>query len=63
MSRSLTVSSRRLRKDRGVSSVEYIIILVLVAITGIALFKKLGGTVKTKMDNSNQKIEGEVAPL
>ena len=61
MTRSRSLS--RLRKDRGVSSVEYIIILVLVAITGIALFKTLGTRVKEKMDNSNATINSEVKPL
>jgi Flp pilus assembly pilin Flp len=37
---------KRARKDRGISSVEYIIILVLVALTGIAVFKLFGGTIK-----------------
>lgn len=60
MSRSL---ARRNRKDRGVSSVEYIIILVLVAITGIALFKALGGNVRTKMNESNTAISNEVKPV
>ena len=57
MTRSL---ARRNRKDRGVSSVEYIIILVLVAITGIALFKALGTNVKNKMNDSNKAIESDV---
>ena len=47
---------KRARKDRGISSVEYIIILVLVALTGIAVFKLFGGTIKTKMTTANNTM-------
>ena len=50
------------RKDRGVSSVEYIIILVLVALTGIAVFKLFGGTIKTKMTTANNSVQNDVNP-
>ena len=59
MSRSLM---RRSRKDRGVSSVEYIIILVLVALTGIAVFKLFGGTIKQKMTTANSTVQSDVTP-
>ncbi len=59
MSRSLV---RRARKDKGVSSVEYIIILVLVALTGIAVFKMFGGTIKGKMTTANQTMTTDVVP-
>jgi Flp pilus assembly pilin Flp len=58
MSRSLA----RLRKDKGVSSVEYIIILVLVALTGIAVFKIFGGQIKTKMNTANNTMQNDVNP-
>jgi len=48
---------KRSRKDRGISSVEYIIILVLVALTGIAVFKLFGGTIKTKMTDANTQMQ------
>jgi Flp pilus assembly pilin Flp len=50
----------RARKDRGISSVEYIIILVLVALTGIAVFKLFGGTIKSKMTTANSTIQSDV---
>ena len=50
------------RKDRGISSVEYIIILVLVALTGIAVFKLFGGTIKTKMTTANSTVQSDVNP-
>ena len=52
---------KRSRKDRGISSVEYIIILVLVALTGIAVFKLFGGTIKSKMTDANTQMQ-TVAP-
>jgi Flp pilus assembly pilin Flp len=59
MSRSLL---RRARKDKGVSSVEYIIILVLVALTGIAVFKIFGGQIKQKMTTANTTMQNDVNP-
>ena len=53
---------KRTRKDRGISSVEYIIILVLVALTGIAVFKLFGGTIKTKMTTANNTMTSDVNP-
>ena len=50
----------RARKDRGISSVEYIIILVLVALTGIAVFKLFGGTIKSKMTAANSTMQSDV---
>jgi Flp pilus assembly pilin Flp len=50
------------RKDRGISSVEYIIILVLVALTGIAVFKLFGGTIRDKMTTANTTVQGQVVP-
>jgi Flp pilus assembly pilin Flp len=59
MARSLL---RRARRDRGVSSVEYIIILVLVALTGIAVFKIFGGQIKSKMNTANNTMQSDVVP-
>jgi Flp pilus assembly pilin Flp len=53
---------KRTRKDRGISSVEYIIILVLVALTGIAVFKLFGTTIKNKMTTANQNVDTNVNP-
>ncbi len=53
---------RRARKDRGVSSVEYIIILVLVALTGIAVFKIFGTTIKDKMTKADSTMKTDVVP-
>lgn len=53
---------KRARPDRGISSVEYIIILVLVALTGIAVFKLFGGTIRDKMTTANTTVQGQVVP-
>lgn len=53
---------QRARKDKGISSVEYIIILVLVALTGIAVFKLFGGTIKNKMTTANNTVNTDVQP-
>jgi Flp pilus assembly pilin Flp len=53
---------KRSRKDKGISSVEYIIILVLVALTGIAVFKLFGGTIKNKMTTANNTVNSDVNP-
>ena len=53
---------KRTRQDRGISSVEYIIILVLVALTGIAVFKLFGTTVKNKMTTANTTVDSQVNP-
>ena len=53
---------RRSRKEAGVSSVEYIIILVLVALTGIAVFKIFGGKIKDKMNTANNTMQSDVNP-
>ena len=54
--------AKRARNDKGISSVEYIIILVLVALTGIAVFKLFGGTIKTKMTTANNTMTSDVNP-
>jgi Flp pilus assembly pilin Flp len=50
-------SALRKRRDAGISSVEYIIILVFIAITGVALFQKFGTSIKTKMTTANSTFD------
>jgi Flp pilus assembly pilin Flp len=45
------------RDERGLSTVEYVILLVLIAIAGLALWKGLGDTVVEKIKGSNEKLE------
>ncbi|MBZ0117798.1 MAG: hypothetical protein K8H88_12420 [Sandaracinaceae bacterium] len=46
-----------LRDERGLTTVEYIIILCLIAIVGFAVWKKFGATVKTKVSDSTDTID------
>jgi Flp pilus assembly pilin Flp len=46
------------RNERGLSTVEYIIILALIAIVGISAWSKFGTTVKSKIEGSQTVIEG-----
>jgi Flp pilus assembly pilin Flp len=48
-----------LRDERGLTTVEYIIILCLIAVVGFAIWKKFGETVKSKVGGA----EGVVGTL
>lgn len=45
-----------LRDDAGLSTVEYIIILVLIAIVGMAAWKTFGEKVKEKIGGSTTRV-------
>ncbi len=45
-----------LRDDRGLSTVEYVVILVLIAIAAISTWRAFGGTIMAKIDSSNIAI-------
>lgn len=54
-----------LRDERGLTTVEYIIILCLIAVVGFAIWKKFGETVKQKVggaDNVIGTLPNESAP-
>lgn len=46
-----------LRDTRGLTTVEYIIILCLIAVVGFAVWKKFGETVKTKVNAADSTLE------
>ncbi len=46
-----------LKDDRGLSTVEYIIILCLICIVAFAAWKKFGETVKGKVGGANDQVE------
>lgn len=48
------------RDERGLSTVEYVILLVLMAVAGITIWNTLGGTVVKKIRESNGRIDAEV---
>lgn len=45
--------------ERGLTTVEYIIVLVLIAVTGFAIWKKFGSTVKAKVQGSEGLIQDQ----
>jgi Flp pilus assembly pilin Flp len=47
-----------LTDTRGLSTVEYIMILCLVAVVGFAMWQKFGTTVKTKVRGSDGILSG-----
>jgi Flp pilus assembly pilin Flp len=46
------------RDERGLSTVEYIIILVLIAVAGIGLWRAFGDTVSEKISSATSEVEG-----
>ena len=46
------------KDERGLSTVEYVIILVLIAVSAVGIWKTFGETIVTKITNSNTKING-----
>ena len=51
-------SSSLMRDTRGLSTVEYIIILVLIAVAGIALWQEFGNAVMDRIGQSTDAING-----
>lgn len=42
----------------GLSTVEYVIILILIAVVGITAWRTFGNTVVTKINSGNSQISG-----
>ena len=50
---------RSLKQDtRGLSSVEYLILLVLIGVAGITVWKKIGGTIDEQATTADQTLGG-----
>jgi Flp pilus assembly pilin Flp len=50
---------RSLKNDtRGLSTVEYLILLVVIAVAGISVWKQVGTSIKTKATTSKTSIDG-----
>ena len=47
-----------MHNKQGLSTVEYVIILCLLAILAIGTWNKFGGAVREKLDNATNEIEG-----
>ncbi len=50
------------RDERGLSTVEYVIILVLVAVMSIGVWRTFGTKVYTRVSDSNKAMEKDVVP-
>lgn len=48
------------RNDKGAGATEYLLVLVLIAITVILIFQKFGQNIKSKMTDANSKVESQV---
>ena len=48
------------RDERGLSTVEYVIILILIAASAIGIWSTFGKTVKEKIDDANKEVQQEV---
>ena len=46
--------------ERGLSTVEYVIILVLIAVTGITIWSKFGKTIVDKITDSESQVKDRV---
>ena len=56
---ALQLRMEELRKDAaGLSTVEYIIILILIAVVAIGLWRTFGTTVNTKITSATGGVQG-----
>jgi len=46
------------KNTEGLSTVEYVIILILIAVVGITAWRTFGQTVVTKINSGNSQISG-----
>ncbi len=54
-----TKNLRKLANDTaGLSTVEYVIILILIAVVGITAWRTFGNTVVTKINSGNSQVSG-----
>jgi Flp pilus assembly pilin Flp len=55
--RSLVSGRALFRDERGLSTVEYVIILVLIAVLGIGVWRTFGEKLRAKIDYSTGEVE------
>jgi Flp pilus assembly pilin Flp len=58
--RARLTGSSLVRDEAGLSTVEYVIILVLIAAIAIGTWKTFGGKVKTGLENASNNFETNV---
>jgi len=49
-------------ETEGLSTVEYVILLVLIAVVGIAAWRTFGSTIVTKINGGNSAVQGMGSP-
>jgi len=47
-----------LNNTEGLTTVEYIIVLVLIAVLAIGVWRTFGSSVRTQVTNSTQQVDG-----
>ncbi|MBN2343618.1 MAG: hypothetical protein JXX29_19405 [Deltaproteobacteria bacterium] len=52
------VRSSLIHDERGLSTVEYVILLILIAVAGIGLWSTFGETLSGKITNATSQVEG-----
>ena len=55
--KSKRVKRSLLRNNKGLTTVEYIIILCLIAVVGFGVWKKFGEKVKEKVGGSTEQVD------
>jgi len=62
LERRITMTKKNLRTlandTAGLSTVEYVIILILIAVVGITAWRTFGNTVVTKINSGNSQVSG-----
>jgi Flp pilus assembly pilin Flp len=51
-----------LHDDRGLTTVEYVILLVVIAIMSVAGWHKFGSGINTRLTDSQNRFDDEVKP-
>lgn len=51
-------NSQLAKDEEGLTTVEYIIILILIAVLAIAVWRSFGDSVRAKVSYSNTQIQG-----
>ncbi len=55
--RAQALALHMMRDERGLSTVEYVILLALIAVVAIGVWSEFGGNVHDAVENSNEQFE------
>ncbi|MGE5786856.1 MAG: Flp family type IVb pilin [Myxococcales bacterium] len=58
--RAIARKSRLANDERGLSTVEYVIILVLIAAAAVGTWSKFGGTIMAKINSAEKEVNDNV---